>query len=349
MSDAFQEPEKIHGEPPAASPADIEQQYPDTCAVRSQEIVLRDFGIFVSEDQLRAEAYQFGWYTPGFADQPGGSPADALGKLLELHGVPINRYENANIFNLQNELAQGHRVIIGVDSGELWHPGLNELYEDSHGDYGADHALIVSSIDTTDPENVKVVLTDPGTGQVAAVYSQEQFQDAWRDSNCIMVATAEPAPMSAPGMAHFDYAAGHLSHVGSMPYEHMHAFADLYEQEADVDSDALARINQIFNAAVHDYNALVCELGLDLDFEPAVHGSEHALAFGSAIRDHMWADEASRHPHVDLAETSFEAMQLQTDEEHVAGDSVMNEANNACLTSDEVDPFDHDPVDGHTC
>jgi hypothetical protein len=211
MSDAYSEPEKIHGLPPNTDPAEIRQHYPDTCAIRSQEIVLRDFGIVISEDQLRQEASEHGWYLPSGEGHSGGSPAGALGNLLELHGVKVNRYVNANIFNLQNELAQGHRVIIGVDSGELWDRGLGERLLDKLGFETPDHALVVSSIDTSEPEHVKVILTEPGTGQVAAVYTQEQFQDAWQDSNCQMVSTVDPAPPWASGMEHFDYAKGHVS------------------------------------------------------------------------------------------------------------------------------------------
>ncbi len=193
----------------------IQQGYEDTCAIRSQELILRDFGVNVSEDVLRDDAIKNGWYTPGHGTSP-----DDVGNLLELHGVEVNRYENANIFTLTSELAKGHRIIIGVDSGELWNKGFWEEQEDRLGIGGADHALIVSGIDTSDPENVKVVLTDPGSGDIAKEYPMEQFIDAWQDSNFSMVSTVEPAPLAFnPEMVNFDYALGHLSEIGNLPYE----------------------------------------------------------------------------------------------------------------------------------
>ena len=37
---------------------EVQQQYPDTCAIKSQQLVLEDFGIDVSETQLVQTAMQ---------------------------------------------------------------------------------------------------------------------------------------------------------------------------------------------------------------------------------------------------------------------------------------------------
>jgi hypothetical protein len=154
----------------------------------------------------------YGWYN-------GGTSPEDVGKLLELHGIPVSQYENANIFNLVNELAQGHKVIVGVDSGELWGDNIfDKLFEDNE----ADHALIVSGVDTSDPNNVKVIVTDPGTGSLLKEYSMEEFVDAWEDSNCFMMATNTPVPEifnpfnQLPG---FDTSMSNLPMIGAMPYD----------------------------------------------------------------------------------------------------------------------------------
>lgn len=203
----------IHGEAPKnIMSEDVLQIYPDTCAIKSQQLILQDFGLHFTEDQLRDEAMMYGWYDGGTAPQD-------VGKLLELHGVPVSQYENANIFNLVNELAQGHKVIVGVDSGELWHDGiLDKFFEDNT----ADHALIVSGVDTSDPNDIKVIITDPGTGNLLKEYSMEEFVDAWEDSNCFMMATNNPVPdifepfNSLPG---FDMPIANLPMIGLMPYD----------------------------------------------------------------------------------------------------------------------------------
>lgn len=209
----------------------VQQHYEDTCAIRCQELILRDFGVKVSEDALRREASAYGWYEPG-----GGTDPSDVGNLLELHGIPVQRYEDATIFNLTSELAQGHKVIVGVDSGELWNAGLWEHVEEQLGLSGADHALLVSGIDTTDPAQVQVILTDPGSGDVAKAYPLEQFIEAWKDSHCFMVATAEPAPLEFnPGMVNFDYAVGHLATIGQLPYDD---FQHLFSSGSEFDLSA---------------------------------------------------------------------------------------------------------------
>jgi len=181
----------------------------DTCAIRSQEFIINQFiGKDIPEDTLVEEAKAHGWYDHGTA------PED-VGKLLELHGIPVNRYEHANIFNLTSELAQGHKVIIGVDSEELWQQ--NPILHDIAGFFGftgADHAVVVSGIDTTDPDHPKVVISDPGTGDAAKSYPLDQFVKAWQGGDFSMVSTQEPAPSHLPEMANFDYATGHIGNLG---------------------------------------------------------------------------------------------------------------------------------------
>lgn len=61
------------------------------------------------------ESLEHGWYEPGAGTQPYD-----VGKLLELHGVGVHSYQHASIFHLAQELAEGHKVMVGVDAKELW-------------------------------------------------------------------------------------------------------------------------------------------------------------------------------------------------------------------------------------
>lgn len=207
-------PSKIMGdEPKNLLSEDVMQLYPDTCAIKSQQLILQDYGIYLSEDQLVNESIAHGWYTGN------GTSPDNVGNLLELHGIHCNHYEGANIFNLTNELAQGHKIIVGVDSGELWD---NDILDKFFEDNKADHALIVSGIDTSDPNNVKVILTDPGTGDLLKEYPMDKFVDAWQDSNCYMITTETPqlnifdSFTNLPGL---DFPVTNLPTIGMMPYD----------------------------------------------------------------------------------------------------------------------------------
>lgn len=56
----------IHGDAPMnIMSEDVLQIYPDTCAIKSQQLILEYFGIHFTEDQLRNEAMMYGWYNGG--------------------------------------------------------------------------------------------------------------------------------------------------------------------------------------------------------------------------------------------------------------------------------------------
>jgi hypothetical protein len=186
---------------------DGQQRLPDDCAIKCQQFILEQFtGQHWDENAMVREAFDHGWYEPGK-----GTPSAAVGNLLELHGVAVHRYEHASQFHLAQELAQGHKVIVGVDSAKLWF--------NAAGIPVADHAVVVSGIDTHDPLHVNVLISDPGTGQALGNVPLEQFLDAWHGSDFSMVATCEPAPAHLPEMAHFDYDLGHIPTVAGLAYD----------------------------------------------------------------------------------------------------------------------------------
>lgn len=161
----------------------FQQAFDDTCAIKSQEIVMNAAGLEVSEVGLREEAIQNGWYSPGF-----GTPMEDVGKLMEAHGMDVQQQVHGNIFNLVSELSKGHPVIVGVDSGELWNPGFDEKIEDLFHGPQADHALIVGGIEFYDYFTGGTVnLIDPGTGDFATGYDMALFEDAWNDSDNFML------------------------------------------------------------------------------------------------------------------------------------------------------------------
>ena len=215
-----------------------QQSYADTCAIRCQEYILQQFtGVDFPEKELVDEAKEHGWYRPGH-----GTSMQDVGNLLELHGVTVNRYTEANVFHLANELAQGHKVIIGVESSKLWghNSMLDSMVDAIRGHFGlggADHAVVVSGIDTTDPHHVKVIISDPGDGKAVASYPMEQFLHAWEGSQFYMVATQDPAPAHLPEMSGFDYSSGHVSTIANVPYgqfvEHFAQHHDAWEQVLD--------------------------------------------------------------------------------------------------------------------
>jgi hypothetical protein len=247
---------------------DGQQSYPDTCAIRCQEFILEQFtGRDIAEDTLVREAMEHGWYAPG-----SGTSVEDVGNLLELNGIPIHRYQHATIFHLANELAQGHKVIVGVDSGELWrdHPIL-EAIEDKLGINGADHAVVVSGIDTSIPTQTNVIISDPGTGEAVASYPLDLFVDAWKDSNFFMVATENPAPKWLPEMVHFDYTQGHIDEVFGLPYQQFLNLAD------NPDSWDAPQNQSVQDNALKDMDNSDGFAALDIDFDAELSDQDHNM------------------------------------------------------------------------
>lgn len=194
------------------------QTYADTCAIKSQQLILNEFGIPCTEDDLVQYSAEHGWYNGH------GTCLKDIGNLLEDAGIPCTRQCDANVFNLVKELSQGHKIIVGVDSNELWGNRFVEWLKDFFIGETPDHALLVTGIDTTDPNNVKVIVTDPGTGEAGKAYPLDQFMDAWSDASCYMCSTDAPVPATVPGMINFDYLEGHLSDVMGVDYSQFEMF-----------------------------------------------------------------------------------------------------------------------------
>ena len=194
---------------------DGKQALPDDCAIRSQQFILEQFtGEKFDEFSLVQEAKDAGIYTPGV-----GTYACDVGNLLEIHGIGVHHHDNATVADLADELAQGHKVMVGVDAEKLW----GDMPDGIAGH--EDHSIVVSGIDTTNPDDIKVIVNDPGTGNVAT-YPMDHFLASWSDGGFPMVATNDPAPANTPGMAHFDYTAGHILDVAGIPYNEFHQFHD---------------------------------------------------------------------------------------------------------------------------
>lgn len=176
-------------------PIFIRQPDDHSCALRSQQIILRDFGIDIPFQDLEKLALDYGVYSEN------GTSMYDVGKVLELAGVGMHQVEGSNMLDLTNELSKGHRVIVGVDADELWYNDkfadkVKNWFNDRFADQGGNHAVIVAGVDVNpnNPNDVKVILTDPGSGELRVEYPMEKFMDAWKDTNCFMAATDNPAP-----------------------------------------------------------------------------------------------------------------------------------------------------------
>ena len=171
------------------------------CAIKAQQMVLRNYGIEASTEELTELAKKQGWFEEGK-----GSAFDFVGELLNHYGVEAVQMRNAGVYHIMHELSQGHKIIVGVDA------------EDDQAE--AQHVMLVAGIDTTDPNNLKVVVRDPSHPELDETYSANEFMQRWQHTGCFMVATKQAAPLAAnPEMQNFDYQLGYVRKFADVAYE----------------------------------------------------------------------------------------------------------------------------------
>ena len=158
----------------------IKQAFPNSCGIKCQQLILRDYGIDVSEDDLRDIALKNEWYHDGK-----GIFMRDNGKLLGCFGIGYHHLQHNTIEDIENELNQGHRVMVNVNADKL-HEGTEVIYRHNE----ASHAILISMVNK---ESGFVFFTDPMTGNVDEPCPITWFQYAWQDSVCYMLATECPA------------------------------------------------------------------------------------------------------------------------------------------------------------
>jgi uncharacterized protein YvpB len=174
---------EIYGDPISDAELWHQQTYPDTCAVVSQEYILETyFGREFSEEELAIEAMSKGYYAPGI-----GTYSDYVGNLLEDYGIEIDRSEGNTIEDLTNKLSENQKIIVAVDSNEIWYPSGEEQLKDLLFMPEANHAVMVTGYDDS---TQTVILNDPGHPSGAGMkVNVEDFENAWNDSCNFMVST----------------------------------------------------------------------------------------------------------------------------------------------------------------
>ena len=184
-----------------------EQQHTaTTCATTAECSILRQFGYDIDQDEFAYISAANGWYQPGAGTEP-----EDIGKMMDMAGIANHAVDNASLENLLYELSKGHGVIVGVKSDQLWEGGaLQELKNflirksglDTPEWRPADHAIMVTGMDFSDPEHPMVIVNDSGdpTGKGHA-YPLDRFMDAWQNGNFYYTATDDPLPSIAQNAA----------------------------------------------------------------------------------------------------------------------------------------------------
>ncbi|MEZ4714025.1 MAG: hypothetical protein R3A44_42975 [Caldilineaceae bacterium] len=170
------------------------QQHFQDCQLQCERFIAQLYwNRSIREDRWVDYAIAYGYALSDFdPSQRGGVYEHNVGAMLDQFGVPVHRVEDANIHHLLNELAADHKVIVSVDAYELWSDSatwkLFDNFLDRLGFEAANHAVVVSHLNTDDPNNILVTILDPGTGH-AKIYQWSDFQNAWADGHFNLLAT----------------------------------------------------------------------------------------------------------------------------------------------------------------
>ena len=95
------------------------QHFDDNCATTAEGSIIKQFGYDYDQDQFAYISAANGWYAPG-----GGTSPEDVGNMMDLFNIPNHTVQNAGVADLIAELSQGHGVIVGVRSEQLWDQGL---------------------------------------------------------------------------------------------------------------------------------------------------------------------------------------------------------------------------------
>jgi LysM repeat protein len=197
----------IYGEPAAASQDWFLQAGNGYCLPASlTQVVSEVSGVDLPDESLiDARLSELGT-DPG----PNGLPLAAGVPLLQSYGIEAHVEQGASLGELANYLNEGRSIILGVNADEIWY-GQNDPTDNPSG--GANHAVVVTAIDTTDGV---VVLSDPGNpdGNEETV-PLTAFEEAWAagDNQLLVVdsptAADAQSPDVQPAVDHTDDAPGH--------------------------------------------------------------------------------------------------------------------------------------------
>lgn len=182
FSPAAADMDKVVGDP-LESMEYWEYQGPtNRCAIYSQKFVIEELtGQDLDIEDLAQLAEEQNWFS-----EDGGTSLLHTNKLLNHFGVDNTMSFDNTMSDIEECLANGGKVIVGVNADEIWYGEESNIFVPSGG---ANHALQVVGVDYTDPDNPQVILNDSGAPDgCGETVPLDVFVGAWEDGNCQMIA-----------------------------------------------------------------------------------------------------------------------------------------------------------------
>ena len=190
--------------------------------------VLQQYGSTMSNDDLLQLVEPVNDVTDGH----GNLTLEGVSRVFMMSGISANVQTHATTLDLAYELANGHQVMVEVDSSELHSNNLLNWLKDFFFGTGPDKVMIVAGLDCSDPEHPKVTLADPTSGnERVQMVDMDKFIDSWRDSGCSMLSTTVPSQQTIKMFENAGLTELHVPKVHHLEYEDIdHAHQACQEQ-----------------------------------------------------------------------------------------------------------------------
>lgn len=171
------DPDSISGDPASSIEHWEFQGSTNRCALYSQKFVIEELtGEDINIEEFAEVAKENGWFT-----EEGGTTFLNMNKMLNYYGIDNEMKFHGSIEDIENCLNKGGRVIVSIDSDEIWKGETHDIFAPESS---ADHAVEVVGIDRSDPSHPMVILNDSGTphgkGEMVPL---EVFEQSWEDGN----------------------------------------------------------------------------------------------------------------------------------------------------------------------
>ena len=153
------------------------------CAIYSQKFVIEAIlGTEIPIEELVRVAEENGWF---YEDLNSGTSSLNMDKLLDYYNINHEMSFDNNIEAIEEAFNNGHKVIVGVDSGQIWYGDDNNIFSPMTA---ADHAVEVIGFDYSDPNNPMVILNDSGSPDgCGELVPLDVFINAWEAGDCQMI------------------------------------------------------------------------------------------------------------------------------------------------------------------
>lgn len=167
------------------------QQGSSSCAVVAQISVYEAItGKELSESKACQYVQQQGYFNP-----ESGTITKDIGKLLNALGLHTEQKFNSKLSDIARALENGDKVIVALDSNEIWNPMHDRAGLPIEQPTGG-HAVWVTGMDPQPDGSIKIILNDSGTsnGKMEAVNVLD-FLNAWHDRDNFMLVVDASNPM----------------------------------------------------------------------------------------------------------------------------------------------------------